>query len=111
MILEIGKSKNLWYRFCIWLAIDEEKSFNYIKNKFASSAAQHSVSINGKEFHYPFSVGSLCRSVESDDDDDVEMKRRLYEVLDGKRYVDLEELMPKFKRIAKDVILDMVKKR
>ena len=116
-MLECMKSKNLWYRFCIWAAVDEDKFLNYFKSEFltnlSSSVAPRSVSINGKEFHYPLSLDSLLQSTESDDDEDfVEFKRRLYAELNGngKRYVELEKGMPKLKKIFKDAFLEQMKK-
>lgn len=114
-MLEAVKSKNLWYRFSIWLAIDEDDFLNNFKNKFltnlSSAVAPHSVSINGKEFHYPLSWDLLFRSAESDDDEEaVELVRQLYAELNGKRYVELEKIMPKLKKILKVRYLEAVKK-
>ena len=101
-MLESLKSINLWYRFYIWAAMDENKFRNSLLTGFSSSAVPRSVSINGKEFYYSISLDSACRSVESDDDEAyAELLSRLVSEFNEKRYVEIDELMLKFKRILK----------
>lgn len=116
-VLETVKLKNLWNRFIFGLVIDEDDFLNNFKNEFltslspAETVVPHSVSINGKEFHYLLSLGALFRITESDDDEEaVELARQLYAEFNGKRYVESEKFMQKFKKILKVMLLEEVKK-
>lgn len=123
-VLELAKSQSLLTRFVIWVA--EDTIVKDIKKSFlceclSASVFPHSVSINGKIYHYVFSLDALIKmydiiSGEKDEDElladcvrqfrgDLQSELN-YEI----KYMELDKSIPYFKRCMKDVIRKIVKR-
>ena len=123
--LELAKSQGLLTRFVIWAAVNDDTFVKEVKNMieecFFTSASPHSVSINGKIYHYVFSLEELIKmyNINSGEEDEDELladrvrqfRRDLESELNYEtNYMELDKSIPYFKRCFKDVILKMWKR-